>query len=304
MPLDAYWTYRFTYSPEAQGPQLSQTMSHQTVSTHENLRDAPVFSRFPQLPLEIRTLIWQEIAQLPRNLDIWAPNKGTVAFWDPIENNTSTFRPYKHVTTQPVPGILHACKESRKIGLESYELSFSTDYDQDGFIIRTPARIYRNSTADTICPMGPYDEDSHLFFYCDRNCDMDTPALAVNTLAIPGQPHFSTYIISGDVQIPEIMLYYTPSIVLTPGAFYFVEHDQTLSAASPLEKSILLKEATDLLTSFCDQDCYERKCLIKTLIGKEGLGSTMIAVSSLAEAEVMHHPDVKLVYMVVDGVKI
>lgn len=83
------------------------------------------FHFFPKLPTEIRTRIWQMTIEEGRIVEIYSvTNKGLRA---------------------PIPPILHACAESRVIGLKNYELAFSGGINE-----RCPARIFFNFHYDTL----------------------------------------------------------------------------------------------------------------------------------------------------------
>lgn len=70
------------------------------------------------------------------------------------ECDTAPFVLHSH--GQKVPPILHASREARTIGLEYYELSFGTEFDQLSqgarFLITTEPKIYVNWKHDIICP--------------------------------------------------------------------------------------------------------------------------------------------------------
>lgn len=81
----------------------------------------PQFTRFPDLALELQQSIWTFAALLaptqPR-LQRLTPEAFLDTYADTtIPDNAIFARP-----TQPVPAILHCCKESRKIALPYYEL--------------------------------------------------------------------------------------------------------------------------------------------------------------------------------------
>lgn len=142
------------------------------------------FTCFPNLPLELRNTVWEYASNQPRNLDIWAPTIGSLNFqWSPQHDKTE-YTIHKFCSTQPVPGVLHANRESRVVALKFYELSFGSDcrfHPGDILAVSFPARIYHNVESDRLCPMGSWGEASRCHFWtlnppssCAVNiCDAD-----------------------------------------------------------------------------------------------------------------------------------
>ncbi|KAF7950950.1 uncharacterized protein EAE97_002502 [Botrytis byssoidea] len=83
------------------------------------------FPHFLDLPLELRVQIWELAAFHKRILEL---------NYDIVDK--------KFVNYGPPPAILHTNRESRKIALQSYNMSFGTDTQ--------PADIYFNPVCDTI----------------------------------------------------------------------------------------------------------------------------------------------------------
>jgi hypothetical protein len=84
----------------------------------------PQFSRFPP---EIRCAVWELLVPAPRLISLYTV-RGEVVFTNSSNNSTRRRREFKHVYTSKtaVPVLLHACRESRRIGLKYYELQFDT----------------------------------------------------------------------------------------------------------------------------------------------------------------------------------
>ncbi|KAG4439082.1 hypothetical protein IFR05_005424 [Cadophora sp. M221] len=114
------------------------------------------FTIFPQLPLELRNLIWAEAAYVLRNVDIH------------FSTDKSRF-----FSTSSIPTILHATPESRAEGLKYYKATFGrvtiiSEEDKDGNVSISSSeedevvvlgcalepRVYVNWAVDTICVMS------------------------------------------------------------------------------------------------------------------------------------------------------
>ncbi|THV44760.1 hypothetical protein BGAL_0583g00010 [Botrytis galanthina] len=92
-----------------------------------------------KLPTEIWIDIWELVANNnPRNLDIWTWSEGPEKLWENEKQriinspqNYSTqvrWNPFKFITTQIVPPILHVSWLSRSIGLQYYKLGFGCHF--------------------------------------------------------------------------------------------------------------------------------------------------------------------------------
>jgi len=138
-------------------------MDNNSVSNEAELDDeAPKFTLFPRLPIELREKIWEEACNEPRVIDLWAlpvgQGIGNPRKLDRLFGET----PFGYKTHQIDPAVLEACQQSKEVGHRHYELSFGTiaeGYD-DGFghgpgaeiIIQTPSLTYVNWKSDIICP--------------------------------------------------------------------------------------------------------------------------------------------------------
>ncbi|TVY19713.1 hypothetical protein LARI1_G003218 [Lachnellula arida] len=256
---------------------------------------------FPKLPLELRNMVWTYGANLPRNLDIWAPTIGEeMTFHWNYHQNSLNFHPFKFCSTRPVPGILHANRESRTIALKFYELSFGTEFNPAHHLkFTTPARIYTNFQADRVCPMGTYGLDalSDLWlsqgpFVCAFNVCNDWPSPYKNPTFVRMEGSLSDSD-SDSYLYEEIFLYYCGDLFPSSGSFEFVELDQV--KATPEEWEVL-KDAREKLLQAYEEWEQEKRHIAESYEqeGKEypeGMFTTFVT------------PRVKLVALVVDGVR-
>lgn len=142
-----------------------------------------------QMPFEIWNKIWKLVANNnPRNLDIWAwtirsktssgaPRKRE-ASKNRKDRGTSQWNPFRFITTQIVPPILHVNSRSRAIGLEYYKLSFGISIVGATGKYDIEPRIYRHISNDCICPMGRFEVDSINCFW--KSLLEGAPAIAFN----------------------------------------------------------------------------------------------------------------------------
>jgi hypothetical protein len=96
----------------------------------------PGFTLFPELPLELRLKIWSFITPGPRTVSI--KYKG-LSFYS-IGKGFSAAAGWR--SPDPVPIILHICRESRNEALKSYQLAFGSYLH--------PGRIYFDFSKDTL----------------------------------------------------------------------------------------------------------------------------------------------------------
>ncbi|KAA8565620.1 hypothetical protein MFRU_006g02030 [Monilinia fructicola] len=173
--------------------------SAQKVTNVENDRtqdsgtvDAPkVDEGFPQ---EVWDAIWRIVANNnPRNVDIWAWSVGHKLFWDsPHDQNigdpwqhgdADQWEPFRFMTTQIVPPILHVNTRSRAIALEYYKLSFGVRIPTLVGEYRVEPRIYYHIRNDCICPMGRFDYNSVRCFW--EALPEGAAAMALNLCSFP-----------------------------------------------------------------------------------------------------------------------
>ncbi|KAE9375634.1 hypothetical protein N431DRAFT_437128 [Stipitochalara longipes BDJ] len=109
------------------------------------------FTRFGELPSEIRLKIWRHACFQPRNVDIFTDNLGTIRVSDDTQFDTYKF--YSHFCSHP--GVLHVCREAREEGLKHYKLEFGTSHHFPIINISTPPRTYVNFACDRLCLLKP-----------------------------------------------------------------------------------------------------------------------------------------------------
>ncbi|KUJ11475.1 uncharacterized protein LY89DRAFT_226161 [Mollisia scopiformis] len=127
------------------------------------MADSGTFTCFPRLPPEIRIAIWEKVANLPRNLDIWAPKTGEVTYSAEVHGAPTDkwLETFQYTTTQ-FPGCLLANQESRSATCKYFELSFEVGYQQDSLMFFYQPEIMSNVTMDRVCPMGWYSDEAVL----------------------------------------------------------------------------------------------------------------------------------------------
>lgn len=123
-------------------------------STLETISEGIVlttFSRFAELPFELRLKIWGYVCFHPRNVDIFTESLGMIRVGEPLHFNA--YKYYSHFC--PHPAILHVCQESREEALKHYQLEFGTSNHFPIITISTPPRIYVNFDCDRLCLLAP-----------------------------------------------------------------------------------------------------------------------------------------------------
>jgi hypothetical protein len=133
----------------AMAPSLSLTNNASESPYHLNSSENPKdFSHFASLPIEIRLEIWRYVCFTPRNVDVWAVYLG-----GPLQGPFQNWWPFHFLSNNGIPHILHACRESRLVGLRHYKRCFGTQHSINGFDLTTPPRIYVNPIVDRMCEM-------------------------------------------------------------------------------------------------------------------------------------------------------
>jgi hypothetical protein len=112
------------------------------------------FTLFPTLPVELRLKIWTIASFHSRNVDIWARCLGKIG------SRLHPYTPFKYTSHCSVPAILHACRESREVGLQYYHLDFGTFYENGTFRFETLPKIYINFAVDRVCELSGSDNNS------------------------------------------------------------------------------------------------------------------------------------------------
>ncbi|KAJ8062949.1 hypothetical protein OCU04_008196 [Sclerotinia nivalis] len=126
-----------------------------------------------KLPTELWTEIWKIVTNdNPRNLDIWA-----------LGVDAAQWEPFRFITTQIVPPILHVSVLSRNIGLKYYKLSFGLSIPTPVGESKIEPRIYRHIHNDCICPMGLFDKNSTTRFW-EALREEGAAAIAINICSL------------------------------------------------------------------------------------------------------------------------
>jgi 2EXR family len=133
--------------------------------------DESAFTRFPDLPIEIRFKVWKLACFVTRNVDIAT---GTVGITFGEEDGTAA-RPHYYRSRCLPPALLHVCKESRQEGLKYYKLDFGVDYKVPAsgrpipeLTVSSPPRIYINWETHRLCVMLPMYIDDSVNDVCRR----------------------------------------------------------------------------------------------------------------------------------------
>ncbi len=128
-------------SPESS----STSRSYRERASEEHVLDK--FTRFSELPSELRIKIWTFVCFQPRNVDIFTENLGAIRVSDDAQ--FETYRFYSHFCSHP--SLLHACQEAREEGLKYYKLGYGTSHHFPFINVSTPPRIYVNFACDRLC---------------------------------------------------------------------------------------------------------------------------------------------------------
>ncbi|KAF4634438.1 hypothetical protein G7Y89_g3669 [Cudoniella acicularis] len=253
------------------------------------------FTCFPKLPLEVRLMIWGQVANLPRNLDVWSKVIGHASWQWEARGPASDIELFKFVSTQPIPAILLVNKESYAIGKKYYRRSFGHYYDINNMDIKitTPGTILRNFNADRICPMGRYGSDAHLEMWCSDA----PPSCAVNIYVKPSRSHLPGPIEkifgwANEIH-EEILLYHCREEFDSPGQFEFV--GITEDATNPEEWQALVDAKKTILSKV---EAWEEdwRAGERRRFEKAGMKPPKDLGSGLGT------PEIKLVAIVVDGI--
>jgi len=265
----------------------------------EEMAELRTFTCFPELPLEIRNMVWKEAANLPRNLDIWARPTGVTCYrdmeyWDE-RLEWKEYRTFRFTTRQPVPGVLVATKESRAATRQFFDMCFGSCIDWGGGVkITTNPEILRNFQADRICPMGPYSTEASDYLWGSE----PPPSCAVNlyrTSKDDPDP-LSKLLFYADGFHEEILLYYCEETVAINGPFDFLELSEEQSShlewQALLEARRMLQEHFDSETELCIEEA-------KLSHEEQGLGPPTEEVLDFGWV----FPTTKFVALVVNGIR-
>ncbi|KAF8863606.1 hypothetical protein BDZ45DRAFT_105548 [Acephala macrosclerotiorum] len=134
---------------------------HNILSHQEPLLE---FTRFSELPTELRLKIWGHASFVQRNINVWIKTLGelqvrTRSNFNYITNRS--FESHEFITNSDPPPVLSVCHESRAVGLTHYQLTFGTSYQFFNLKITTTPRIHVNWNCDRICLLSPHQFKSH-----------------------------------------------------------------------------------------------------------------------------------------------
>lgn len=169
-------------SPQAE----SCTTTPSGKSTNEAVTPAEshtlkIFTCFPNLPFELRTMILTIACHESRIIDLWISelpfeeHGGATTYWGD--------RPYRwRSQAERAPGLLHTSRETRTVGLKYYTLAFETSFPFDDSqtssmmtsktikTIDTPAHVWVNWDCDIMCRM--HDNSDVYGIQLARHTDM------------------------------------------------------------------------------------------------------------------------------------
>ncbi|CZR66005.1 uncharacterized protein PAC_15905 [Phialocephala subalpina] len=112
------------------------------------------FHPFPDLPIELRSIIWKEACFVSRDVDIWMRYQGEVRLDQiPEAEGLEVFLPHPYHSRSQAPSILQVDQESRAEGLRWYRLEFGTNMRIGGLSYVLPPKIYINWEVDRLCLM-------------------------------------------------------------------------------------------------------------------------------------------------------
>lgn len=115
--------------------------SASTIMLNDQLAADAEFPQFPKFPGEIRIKIWDYAAHHPR--DVQLSICGSLQLVDDDQETKKATGSCHVVSLNPVPGLLHACVESRYEGLKTYKKSFIVPGKAEGI-------AYVNPSIDTL----------------------------------------------------------------------------------------------------------------------------------------------------------
>lgn len=242
-------------------------------------------------------MIWHEVANLPRNLDIWARTIGAASWQWTRGGLASDIELFRFTTTQPNPAILAVNQEARKIGKIYYKMSFGQFYDiaDPDIKLTIPGTILRNFEADRICPMGRYSMNPHLEIWSS----VPPPSCAVNIYVPPERSHLpaplSRVCRYADGVHVEILLYYSKEELPSGTQFDFVEI--TEENLLPLDEQRALRTGSNYIHNEFRMWNLEHKTYVKAKFKRDG----MKAPKDEDIEDVCPMPRIKYVTLVMNG---
>lgn len=114
----------------------------------------PTFTRFPELPFELRQLIWLFASFNHRTIPIAV--KRLHSLKRSITGEFQEHPLYRFRSDIPIPALFSVCKGARSEAKKHFKRAVGASYTFRFFSITLLPRFYTNSACDTICPVGPY----------------------------------------------------------------------------------------------------------------------------------------------------
>ena len=306
---------------------MSLPPSKYSLSASKHLA-ATTLTQFPDLPPEVREMVWTYVSHFPRNLDIWVKHEGPELTAVSLDGQRrSRYRPHSFITSQCVPALLHTNREARTIGLKYYRLCFHTTCLHS--TLKFEAKIYRNYLVDRLCLMGEntYEILNHFYLPSHQKTDISTEKARLNEIngigkktaplssalnlyfqALPRCLHPLETVLDRKSRMPkELLLYYVEDDIFSGISKYpflfpknnrygnveFVEYDENFTGISMKERE-----------AFCvaQQRFKEEQWLTRSGVNMNDpefrLGTRKGNVKSNSTAAY----EVKYVYLVVNGI--
>ncbi len=117
------------------------------------LQPLTTFPLFPLLPEDLRFKIWTFASNAPRILEICQlATQSNITEHHDVDRGIYYINASPYYSPSPVPAILHACHESRVVGLKFFKFAFGNGVgakDENG-VKKAEARIWFNALADTL----------------------------------------------------------------------------------------------------------------------------------------------------------
>lgn len=278
---------------------------------HSKMRDGtapPEFTCFAHLPFDVRACIWEAVAFLPRNIDLWAQHLGTTTATSSSQP-TDGFSLFRYVTTQPPPAILHVNQESRAIGLKHYSLEFGSSYEiprHYGLRAESPPKTYINFHSDRVCLVGAFDLHSFPWVFdprptaqLDRRVIQFPMSVAINVVTacltfLQDEDQF----IAACSPYEEVLLYY-------------LEDEDAVHLPGPGKRALIEFIPVDISTKGNRGLCFELHTRLQALRASSessGIVNSRLARLGLGEVSGIDSkrlcPNVQWVTLVVNGRKL
>lgn len=166
-----------------------------------------IFTKFPDLPVEIRLKIWSQACCIPRTIDVWTD------FVRCEVNNTIFYCQQYLVELAPLPPphILAVSREAREEALKSYSLEFLTSmHCTDEINASMPAKWYVNWECDMFVPRGYWNLVSFADFV-SRGIKNGLQRVAIDVSGAFWRENLKDYVLGKDCWtlngVREVVLY-------------------------------------------------------------------------------------------------